>query len=37
MINAALGDLENGLIFCGSKIYKAKKIERVADIFKEFQ
>ena len=37
LINAALGDLENGLIFCGSKIYKAKKIERVADIFKEFQ
>lgn len=36
LINAARGDLENGLIFCGSKVYKADKIETVADIFKEF-
>ena len=36
LINAALGDLQNGLVFCGSKIYKADKIEKVADIFEEF-
>nr|WP_305146599.1 nitronate monooxygenase [Anaerovorax odorimutans] len=36
LINAALGDLDNGLIFCGSKVYKADKIESVADIFNEF-
>ena len=36
LINAALGDLKNGLMFCGSKIYKASKIETVADIFREF-
>ena len=36
LINAAMGDLEKGLVFCGSKIYKADKIEKVADIFREF-
>lgn len=36
LINAAKGDLADGLIFCGSKVYKADKIETVADIFKEF-
>ena len=36
LINAALGDLDNGLVFCGSKIQKADKIEKVADIFREF-
>lgn len=36
LINAARGDLENGLVFCGSSVSKAKKIESVADIFKEF-
>ncbi|MCB6994062.1 nitronate monooxygenase [bacterium 210820-DFI.6.37] len=36
LINAALGDLDNGLIFCGSKVQKANKIEKVADIFREF-
>ena len=36
LINAAMGDLENGLVFCGSKVYKADKIESVADIFQEF-
>lgn len=36
LIHAARGDLENGLIFCGSKVHKADKIERVADIFREF-
>ncbi len=37
LMNAALGDPDKSLIFCGSKIYKAHKIERVADIFKEFK
>ena len=36
LINAALGDLDDGLVFCGSKVYKADKIETVADIFREF-
>lgn len=36
LINAALGDLKNGLMFCGSKVCKADKIETVADIFREF-
>lgn len=36
LINAALGDLENGLVFCGSKAYKARELETVADIFREF-
>ncbi|WP_084146028.1 nitronate monooxygenase [Anaerovorax odorimutans] len=35
LLNAAHGDVENGLVFCGSKAYKANKIEKVCDIFKE--
>lgn len=35
LINAAHGDVRNGLVFCGSKAYKATKMEKVADIFKE--
>ena len=36
LINAALGNMDSGLVFCGSKVYKADKIEKVADIFREF-
>ena len=36
LVKAAKGDVKNGLVFCGSKAYKAKKIDTVADIFKEF-
>ncbi len=35
LINAAKGDIENGLVFSGSNAYRATKIETVADIFKE--
>lgn len=36
LISAAKGDVDNGLVFCGSKAYKAKKIETVPQIFAEF-
>ena len=36
LVNAAKGDLENGLIFCGSQVVKSNKIETVADVFSEF-
>lgn len=36
LLNAAKGDLENGLVFCGSNVYKSDKLEHVTDIFKEF-
>ncbi len=35
LINAAYGDIENGLIFSGANAYRATKIETVADIFRE--
>lgn len=35
LINAAQGDVVNGLVFCGRNAYKSKKIEKVAEIFKE--
>lgn len=35
LVNAAEGDVDNSLLFCGSNAYKAKKIERVADIMEE--
>lgn len=35
LINAAKGDIENGLVFSGSNAYRAEKIETVADIFRE--
>ena len=37
LIAAAKGDTENGLIFCGANAYKAKRLEYVADIMKEFE
>ena len=36
LINAVEGRLDEGLIFCGENAYRAKKIERVEDIMKEF-
>ncbi|HYE66986.1 MAG TPA: nitronate monooxygenase [Anaerovoracaceae bacterium] len=35
LINAAKGDTEHGLVFSGSNAYRATKIEKVADIFRE--
>lgn len=32
LINAARGDLDNGLIFCGSNAWKARKIETVHEV-----
>lgn len=37
LIAAARGNTEQGLIFCGANAYKAKKMEHVADIMKEFE
>lgn len=36
LINAVEGNLEEGLIFCGSNAYRADHIETVADIMEEF-
>lgn len=35
LINAVNGNLDNSLVFCGSKAYLAKKMEAVKDIFDE--
>lgn len=35
LVNAANGDVDNALLFCGAKAYKATKLEYVSDIFKE--
>ncbi len=35
LINAAVGDLENGLIFCGSNAWRADRITTVKEIFDE--
>lgn len=37
LINAAKGNTEEGLLFCGANAYKAMKIEHVSDIMKEFE
>jgi len=36
LINAVKGNLDEGLIFCGSNAYRSNKIETVADIMEEF-
>ena len=36
LINAVKGNLDEGLVFCGSNAYRADKIETVADIMEEF-
>lgn len=35
LINAAKGDIEHGLVFSGSNAYRASRIEKVEDIFRE--
>lgn len=35
LINAVKGDVDNGLIFCGAKAYKADKIQTVAEVINE--
>ena len=35
LVNAANGDVDNALLFCGAKAYKATKLEHVSDIFAE--
>lgn len=37
LINAANGEMDDALIFCGSNAYKATKLEAVDDIFKEIE
>lgn len=36
LINAAKGNVDHALLFCGSNAYRSKKLEHVADIMKEF-
>ncbi|MBD5451097.1 MAG: nitronate monooxygenase [Lachnospiraceae bacterium] len=36
LINAVKGNLDEGLVFCGSNAFRADKIETVADIMEEF-
>lgn len=36
LINAAEGNTEDALLFCGANAYRAEKIDHVEDIFKEF-
>lgn len=37
LVNAAKGDVDNALLFCGSNAYRAEKIEHVRDIMNEFR
>lgn len=37
LVNAAKGNTEQGLLFCGANAYKAKRLEHVSDIMKEFE
>ncbi|HEY9574311.1 MAG TPA: nitronate monooxygenase, partial [Lachnospiraceae bacterium] len=36
LIKAVEGDVENGLLFCGSNVYRANKIESVEEVMEEF-
>lgn len=36
LVNAVIGKVDEGLIFCGANAYRATKIETVADIMEEF-
>ncbi len=36
LTNSAIGDIENGLVFCGTNAYRCNKMEHVSDIMKEF-
>ena len=35
-INAAEGNIDNGLLFCGANAYRSTKMEYVKDIMQEF-
>lgn len=37
LIRAVEGDTENGLVFCGSNVWKCSRMENVAKIMEEFQ
>lgn len=37
LVNAAKGDVDNALLFCGTNAYRAEKIEHVRDIMNEFR
>lgn len=37
LVNAAKGNTDEGLLFCGANAYKATKLEHVSDIMKEFE
>ncbi|WP_110290407.1 NAD(P)H-dependent flavin oxidoreductase [Lachnotalea glycerini] len=37
LINAAKGDIDNGLIFCGDNVYRVDKMVHVKDIMDEFK
>ncbi len=37
LVNAAVGNVENALLFCGSNAYRAQKLEHVKDIIDEFR
>lgn len=37
LVQAARGNLEQGLLFCGANAYRTKKLEHVSDIMKEFE
>ena len=35
LINAAQGDIDNALVFCGANVYKVNKIVPVKELMKE--
>ena len=37
LVNAAVGNVDNALLFCGSNAYRAHKMEHVKDIIDEFR
>lgn len=37
LINAAVGDTDNALLFCGAKAYRAEKIETVHEVFESLK
>lgn len=37
LMNAVMGRIDEGLLFCGQNAYRATKLEHVADILKEFE
>ena len=36
LVNAVKGNVERGLIFCGTNAYRAEKLEHVSEIMEEF-